>query len=140
MPFNVRLALHDTTLPTGGGSDGKGEVGILKNTAIAYSTITLQRRPDLFPKDGFDPSMFEPDRWKAWRPEAWHYIPFSAGPRTCIGQGFAMTEMKYTVIRLLQKIETLEAKMLVDEQYKKSEIIMQPGAGVLVSVGLIEGK
>ena len=49
-----------------------------------------------------------------------------------------MTEMKYTVVRLLQKIEKLEAKMLLDEQYKKSEIIMQPGGGVLVSLELTQ--
>jgi cytochrome P450 len=49
VPFNVRLALKDTTLPHGGGPDGLSPVGVLKDTPVGYSTIIMQRRPDLTP-------------------------------------------------------------------------------------------
>ncbi|KFX86186.1 hypothetical protein O988_09724, partial [Pseudogymnoascus sp. VKM F-3808] len=49
VPFNVRLALKDTTLPFGGGKDGKSPIGVLKDTPIAYSTLVMQRRKDLYP-------------------------------------------------------------------------------------------
>lgn len=40
----------------------------------------------------------------------WEYLPFSGGPRTCIGQQFALTQMSYVVTRLLQTFETVEAR------------------------------
>ena len=134
VPFNVRLALHDTTLPTGGGPDRDRQIGILKDTAIAYSSLTLQRRPDLYPSDGPAAAAFVPERWDHWRPETWHYMPFNGGPRACMGQDFALTEIKYTVIRLLQRFERVEARMLAKEQFMKTEIVMQPGAGVMVAL------
>jgi len=33
--FNIRTALKDTSLPTGGGPEGKDPVGILKDTHIS---------------------------------------------------------------------------------------------------------
>lgn len=39
VPFNVRGALKDTTLPRGGGPDGKEPLGILKDTPVGYSTL-----------------------------------------------------------------------------------------------------
>ena len=32
--FNIRTALRDTTLPTGGGATGKGRIGVLKGTHV----------------------------------------------------------------------------------------------------------
>ena len=32
--FNIRTALSDTTLPTGGGATGKGRIGVLKGTHV----------------------------------------------------------------------------------------------------------
>jgi cytochrome P450 len=39
VPFNVRAALKDTTLPHGGGHDGMQPLGVLKGTPIGYSTL-----------------------------------------------------------------------------------------------------
>lgn len=40
----------------------------------------------------------------------WEYLPFSGGPRTCIGQQFALTQMSYVVTRILQTFEGVEAR------------------------------
>jgi cytochrome P450 len=132
VPFNVRLALKDTTLPRGGGPSGQDPIGILKDTPIGYSTILMQRRPDLTP----DSLFFSPERWETWQPRPWQYIPFNGGPRICIGQQFALTEMGYTLVRLMQKFERVETDMQSRDGGSpclKAEIVLQPGEGVYVS-------
>jgi cytochrome P450 len=92
VPFNMRVSLTDTTLPRGGGSDGTQPVGVPKLTAIGYSTLLLQRLPQIYVDqgEGFpDPRTFAPERFEQWTPKAWTYIPFNGGPRICIGQQWA---------------------------------------------------
>ncbi|KAK2736790.1 hypothetical protein FQN57_000562 [Myotisia sp. PD_48] len=115
VPFNVRHALVDTTLPTGGGPDRTSPIGVPAGTRIIYSTMLMQRREDLYErppskedeKTGnhqyFNPTLFLPERWTSgWQPKPWHFIPFNGGPRICLGQQFATIEMGYTVVRILQ--------------------------------------
>lgn len=82
--INVRHALKDTYLPTGGGADGTSRVFVPKGCAVNYVTFALQRQKDLF---GDDADQFRPERWVD--PTIGHnysYLPFSAGPRTCLGR------------------------------------------------------
>ena len=135
VPLNMRLALEDTTLPHGGGPDGLSPVGILKDTPIGYSTFIMQRRADLYPP-GSKPLEFIPERWFEWQPKPWHYVPFNGGPRICIGQQFALTEMGYTIVRLLQVFERVENLMDPLDQGSpclKAQIVLQPGQGVRVA-------
>lgn len=139
VPFNVRLALKDTTLPRGGGPDGLSPIGILKDTPIGYSTLVMQRRPDLTPNS----LLFSPERWETWQPKPWNYIPFNGGPRICIGQQFALTEMGYTIVRMLQRYERIENFMgNVDggSPCLKAEIVLQPGQGVRIGLHPVEGS
>lgn len=139
VPYNVRIALEDTTLPHGGGSDGSEPIAVLKNTKIAYSTLILHRRRDLYlaTSEKFaDPAIFSPDRWLHWHPSAHDYIPFSAGPRLCTGQQFALMEMSYVLCRLFQRFERVESHMQhIDggNPSLKADIILSPGDGVWVS-------
>lgn len=93
VPFNVRTSLTDTTLPRGGGSDGKEPIGVPKDTVVGWSTLIMQRRRDLYPPISesfpYDPLEWVPERWATWQPRlfaGWTYIPFNGGPRICIGQ------------------------------------------------------
>jgi cytochrome P450 len=95
VPFNVRTALVDTTIP---GPPGQPDIAVLKGNAVTYSPLAMQRRRDLYPdvSPTFpDPDVFSPDRWDHWTPKPWQYLPFNGGPRICVGQNFAMTEMAY---------------------------------------------
>ncbi|KAL9130329.1 MAG: hypothetical protein Q9217_001468 [Psora testacea] len=134
VPFNVRMSLRDTTLPTGGGPDGKQPIGILKNTSIGYATLYMHRRPDLYPvsSDLPHPHVFSPERWEKWQPKPWQYIPFNGGPRICIGQQFALTEMGYTVVRILQRVERIDCYTADDGPKYKSEIVLSPAKEVMV--------
>lgn len=135
VPYNVRVALRDTTLPRGGGPDGSQPIGVPKDTPVGYSTFVMQRRPDIYPAasaDFPDYLSFSPDRWDRWTPKPWSYIPFNGGPRICIGQQFALTELAYTTVRILQHFSRLESRT-DGFPGTKTDIVLQPAEGVEVA-------
>ncbi|KAL3450012.1 cytochrome P450 [Aspergillus insuetus] len=136
VPFNVRFSLKDTTLPRGGGPDGTAPVGIKAGTRIIYSTMIMQRSPDNYDSPSsenyIDPAKWIPERWTSgWQPKPWHFIPFNGGPRICIGQQFATIEMGYTVVRILQAFESIQAlppsgKNVVEDPTLRFEVTLTP--------------
>ncbi|KAH8899651.1 cytochrome P450 [Thozetella sp. PMI_491] len=133
VPYNIRAALEDTTLP---GKPGQPNIAVLQGDIVVYSALSMQRRKDLYPEpsDKFaDPAIFSPDRWDHWTPKAWNYVPFNGGPRICVGQNFAMTEMAFTLVRMLQKYDRLEYRGDWNAQYHRAEIVGAPGHGVPVA-------
>lgn len=57
-----------------------------------------------------EPEKFKPERFlddSMNKMNAYAYIPFSAGPRNCIGQKFAILEMKSTISKILRHFELL---------------------------------
>jgi cytochrome P450 len=136
VPYNIRFALADSILPTGGGPNGDLPLSILKGDAVIYSPLAMQRRKDLYPPPSENfagPAIFSPDRWDSWQPKPWHYIPFNGGPRICIGQNFALAEMSYTIVRILQQYERLEYVGRWEQQFHKAEIVGTPGRSVKVA-------
>ncbi|KAJ5173648.1 Cytochrome P450 [Penicillium coprophilum] len=105
-PFNLREATKDTYLPVGGGLDGKSPIHIPKGHEIIFSVYTMHRENEIY---GPDPDEFRPERWEHLRP-GWAYLPFNGGPRTCIGQQFALTETGYTIVRIMQQFESIETR------------------------------
>ncbi|KFX94096.1 hypothetical protein V490_04524 [Pseudogymnoascus sp. VKM F-3557] len=106
VPQNIRFANKDTTLPVGGGPDGKSPVFVTKGQIIAYNTYAMHRRKDLY---GEDADEYNPDRWESLR-MGWGYLPFNGGPRICVGQQFALTEAGYTLVRMVQEFEKIESR------------------------------
>lgn len=105
VPLNQRSAAKDTTLPTGGGPDGKSPIAVFKGQGVLYSVYVMQRRKDLW---GEDAEEFKPQRFEQRYP-AWQWLPFNGGPRICLGQQFALTEASFVLVRMLQEFDALEA-------------------------------
>jgi cytochrome P450 len=66
----------------------------------------MHRRTDIY---GPDAEEFKPERWETLR-AGWSYLPFNGGPRICVGQQFALTEAGYTIVRMVQEFEKVEAR------------------------------
>ena len=135
VPFNIRAALQDTTLPHGGGPDRLQPIGVLKDTPVVYSILTMHRRGDLYPGSPPFPSPeeFHPERWESWTPKPWQFVPFNGGPRICIGQQFALTEMSYIIVRILQHFDGIAYTSSDSPMPMKANIILQPASPVTVT-------
>ncbi len=77
---------------------------IRKGTTIAISQYVLHRHELLWDKpDVFNPYRFTPEE-KAKR-HRFSYIPFSIGPRSCIGSTFALMEMTLAVALIMREFD-----------------------------------
>ncbi|CAN3486687.1 cytochrome P450 52A5 [Diutina catenulata] len=106
VPFNVRQATRDTTLPRGGGPNADKPIFIAKHELVAYNVFAMHRSKATY---GEDANEFRPERWQGDLPlkVGWAFLPFNGGPRICLGQQFALTEAAYVTVRLLQRYSTM---------------------------------
>ncbi|KIA75656.1 hypothetical protein HK57_00589 [Aspergillus ustus] len=106
VPATKRFAARDTTLPRGGGPDGLSPISVAAGTEVMYHTHALHRSPRLWGADADD---YVPERWTGRKLSGrCEYIPFSAGPRVCMGQQLALMKAGYFAVRFVQRFEGVE--------------------------------
>ncbi|GAB1735096.1 hypothetical protein NU219Hw_g164t1 [Hortaea werneckii] len=118
VPLNSRVAVRDTILPLGGGRDGTKPVAIRRGQQVLWNIYAMHRRQDFWGADALE---FKPERWEDPRRRrrrsrlpggedggGFAYTPFSAGPRICLGQQYALTEAGYLLVRLVQRFDRVE--------------------------------
>ncbi|XP_029660884.1 cytochrome P450 4C1-like [Formica exsecta] len=110
------VKINDYTLP-------KGAIVVLQ---IAITHINPEVWPD--PKK-FDPDRFLPDNSEHRNPYA--YIPFSAGPRNCIGQRFALLEEKTILTAILRKWRVKSVKTADAVSYGAT-LIFRPSEDIYI--------
>ena len=90
-----------------------GDYKIPKGTAVNIDFYSLHHDPEQFDQ----PEKYIPERFcsetstsTSTRRHPFAYLPFSAGPRNCIGQKFAKKQIKLILANLLRnfKIESLD--------------------------------
>src|SRR5574337_259676 len=83
-------------------NDRLGDYFVPAGTEIYISPYIIHRRPDLW----VDPKSFHPERFdrESPRPNRAAMLPFSIGPRNCIGEFFARTEMQVHLMIVARRI------------------------------------
>ena len=93
-PINQKHFEEDDVLPNG--------ALVRKGSTVVFSMYTMGRRKGIWGE--YDANEFVPERWfgpNNFSP--WQFFAFSGGPRLCLGQNFAMMEMKVVLSALLSK-------------------------------------
>jgi len=102
-----------------------------KGTICVASPFVMHQRPDLWP----DPARFDPDRFAPEAEAQRHkgaFFPFSLGPRTCIGNHFALMEGPIVLATLLHHADF----ELVDRRGAEPDpqATLRPKGGIAVRV------
>ncbi|XP_004473679.2 cytochrome P450 4F3-like [Dasypus novemcinctus] len=117
-----RCCTQDIVLP-----DGRV---IPKGVISLISIFGTHHNPTVWPNpEVYDPSRFNPENTQKRSPLA--FIPFSAGPRNCIGQTFAMSEMKVVLALTLLRFRVLPDET---EPRRKPELILRAEGGLWLRV------
>ncbi|XP_041485744.1 cytochrome P450 4V2-like [Lytechinus variegatus] len=109
--------------------DGKT---VPKGTLLIIAIGSLHRDPTQFP----DPLVFDPDRFLpevSSKRHPFSYVPFSAGPRNCIGQRFALMEEKVLVANILRRF-SLESTQSLKDTMPIAELILRPSEGIILKI------
>ncbi|XP_058823814.1 cytochrome P450 4C1-like [Topomyia yanbarensis] len=123
VPFIGRHLLEDTEL------DG---ITLPSGMEVLVSIYMIHRNPEVFPDpERYDPERFSEDAESKRGP--YDYIPFSAGARNCIGQRFAMLEMKVALIKLISNYRVLPGESL-GKLRVKTDLVIRPHMGVPVTL------
>lgn len=96
VPFISRIITEEKTLKNG--------LKLRVGTAISLSLFAILRDPESWK----NPDTFDPDRHlkeESSGRDPFAMVPFSAGPRNCIGQNFALNEMKVILAVLIKNFK-----------------------------------
>ncbi|XP_074848991.1 cytochrome P450 4V2 [Carettochelys insculpta] len=123
VPFFARTTSEDCYL--------KG-FKIPKATEVVIIPYVLHRDVEIFP----DPEEFRPERFFPENSQGRHpyaYVPFSAGPRNCIGQRFAQMEEKAVLAIILRRF-WVETNQKREGLGLVGELILRPNKGIWIQL------
>uniref|UniRef100_A0A182Q0J4 Cytochrome P450 n=1 Tax=Anopheles farauti TaxID=69004 RepID=A0A182Q0J4_9DIPT len=115
---DVQLASKNYTVPAG--------------TTVVIGTYKIHRREDLYPHpDTFNPDNFLPERTQ--HRHYYSYIPFSAGPRSCVGRKYAMLKLKVLLSTILRHYRIVSN--LTEKDFKlQADIILKRTDGFQIQL------
>ncbi len=113
-------------------ADSIGGYRIAAGSEILIFPYITHRHPKWWPEpESFRPERFAPEN-SASRPR-YAYLPFGAGPRTCVGLNFAVTEILVVLALLLQRFRV---ELAIDPATVRAEpsVTLRPDPGVFIKL------
>ena len=107
-------------------------IKIPKGTRIQMPAIPAHLNEDFFP----EPLVFKPERFlkeNADQITEFTWRPFGSGNRVCIGQRFAMVEIKIFLAKFVSKFKVINVKETKSE-FKKGDLFLNICKDVTVSL------
>ncbi|XP_077287523.1 cytochrome P450 4g15-like isoform X2 [Arctopsyche grandis] len=103
-----------------------------KGATVVIATLKIHRKPELYP----NPDTFNPDNFLPEKTQDRHYygfIPFSAGPRSCVGRKYAMLKLKVMLSTILRKYHINSD--LTEKDFKlQADIILKRTDGFRIQI------
>ncbi|NP_001351145.1 cytochrome P450 4g15-like [Halyomorpha halys] len=109
----LKLASCDLTIPA--------------HCTVVVNTFMLHRKPDIYS----NPNFFDPDNFLPEKSASRHYysyIPFSAGPRSCVGRKYAVLKLKVMLATILRNYRIMPGKKEKDWKLQ-GDIILKRADG-----------
>ena len=99
---------------------------IPEKSIVVINILGIHRRADYYP----DPLAFRPERMLADAKKArprYHYLPFGAGPRVCIGSHFALIEAQLALATMVQHAKL---RLLTSDAVPEPLVTLRPRGGM----------
>lgn len=115
---DLKLASGDYTIPAG--------------CTVVVATFKVHRQPYIYPNpDVFDPDNFLPE--KTANRHYYSFIPFSAGPRSCVGRKYAMLKLKILLSTILRNFR-VRSTVKQEDFRLQADIILKRAEGFKVKL------
>ncbi len=101
-----------------------------EGASVILSPLVSHRIPEVFP----EPQRFDPRRWEGTQPTLYEYLPFGAGPRMCVGAGFASQAIRVVLSMLLPRVR-LSLVSGAKVSRKVAGVTMGPRHGLPMRIG-----
>ncbi|KAK4880676.1 hypothetical protein RN001_008822 [Aquatica leii] len=122
-PFIVRKLSEDFNIDN---------ITLPKNCGIVVSIFEVHRNPEHWENPNhFHPDHFLPEAVRRRHPFA--YVPFSAGPRSCVGKILAFAGLKLTMANVLRRYE-IEADGKFPDIVLRSDITVRSSNGYKIRI------
>ncbi|XP_067120445.1 cytochrome P450 4C1-like [Centruroides vittatus] len=109
-----------------------GDYVLPAKSSLVINIYGIHHNPTVFENpEVFDPDRFLPENCQKRHPFA--FLPFSAGPRNCIGQRFAMAKMKTVLANVIRqfRVKSLDHR---DKIFESGDVILRPKFGIRMTI------
>ncbi|CAK9797044.1 Cytochrome P450 4g15 [Anthophora plagiata] len=109
-----------------------GDYVIPAGCTVVIGTYKLHRQPHIYP----NPDVFNPDNFLPENTASRHYyayVPFSAGPRSCVGRKYAMLKLKIVLSTILRNFR-VKSDIKESDFRLQADIILKRAEGFKVKL------